>query len=234
MTSLNDRPAGLTFPGHLVPDASLTSEEGEELLEMLWTEIIRGNDQLDSYVEHLEHMIDEDEITDEQARAVVEYLLEARRAQQAGFVERGSLKLARAFDALRKARILAEMDFTCCGTCGAAEIGEEQFEAGELDQWLGYVFFHSQDTESLIEFGHVYLNYGIFWPAHLSEAEFNALSDREKEQVYDLKTLQLMNSVVVPILEEHGITVEWSRTMDNRIRLDDVEWYVPAPEALQD
>ncbi|MDO5067342.1 MAG: hypothetical protein Q4D96_08700 [Propionibacteriaceae bacterium] len=232
MTEHNALPEGLTFPAHLLPNASLTQEEGEELLEMLWTGITRGEDQLSLYREGMEYSLDEEEMTTAEVRAVVEHLLEARRSQQAAFGDLGASKLQRAFDALREARIVAEMDFTCCGTCGAAEIGEKEYEAGELDQWLGYVFFHSQDTESLLEDGHVYLNYGIFWPAHLSEAEFSALSEKERDQLYESDTIQLMNEVVIPILERHDITVVWNRDMGTRIRLEGVEWYVPAPETL--
>lgn len=229
MTDLNARPEGLTFPVHLLPSVSLDEEDREELLSTLWQEILRGEDDVELYAELLQDHLDDEEIPDEQAHAVAEYLMDARRAQQATFGEVPESRLATAFEALRRAKVVAEMDFTCCGTCGAAEIGAEQAEAGDFDQWLGYVFFHEQDTESLIESGEVCLNYGLFWPAHVSEEEFNAMSDRERDRTYDRLTLKLMKEVVVPIFEEHGIEVVWDGSMSRRIRLKGVDYYVPFP-----
>lgn len=229
MTDLNVRPEGLTFPTHLMPSVSLDEDDREELLSALWQEILRGEDDAEFHVELMQDHLEDEELPDEEARAVAEYLMDARRAQQAAFGEVPDTRLATAFEALRRARIVAEMDFTCCGTCGALEIGAEQAEAGEYDQWLGYVFFHQQDTETLLEDREVYLNYGLFWPAHVGEEEFEAMSDRERERTYDRLTLKLMNEVVVPIFKEHDIEVVWDGSMDRRIRLRGVDHYVPFP-----
>jgi hypothetical protein len=52
--------------------------------------------------------------------------------------------------------------FTCCGTCGAAEIGIEMDDFQDLSgrEPKGYVFFHQQDTESAVESGSLYISYG--------------------------------------------------------------------------
>ena len=131
-------------------------------------------------------------------------------------------KLDRAFEALRRAHVVAEQDFSCCNTCGHAEIEGDQDD-------LGYVFFHQQDTESLAESGSTYLSYGIFWPAHISEKEYKALSSSQREELYDATTIKLMKTVVIPILQEHGIGVSWEGNVDTRILLTDVEWYAPLP-----
>jgi len=91
------------------------------------------------------------------------------------------------------------------------------------------VFFHQQDTESLAESGSTYLSYGIFWPAHISEKEYKALSSSQREELYDATTIKLMKTVVIPILQEHGIGVSWEGNVDTRILLTDVEWYAPLP-----
>ncbi|MFT5775307.1 DUF6891 domain-containing protein, partial [Hyphomonas sp.] len=60
-------------------------------------------------------------------------------------------RLELAMDTLEDNGIVARQNFTCCGNCGAAEIGVEieDYEAmGHLAR--GYVFFHQQDTESAV------------------------------------------------------------------------------------
>ena len=154
-------------------------------------------------------------------------MIDARRAQQAGFREVPAGKLDRAFEALRRAHVVAEPDFSCCNTCGHAEI------EGDRDD-LGYVFFHQQDTERLAESGSTYLSYGIFWPAHIGEEEYKALSSSQREELHDATTIKLMRTVVIPILREHGIGVSWEGDVNTRILLTGVEWYAPLPPAGQD
>jgi hypothetical protein len=65
-------------------------------------------------------------------------------------------KLADAFRSLRKAGIVARMNFSCCGTCG-------HYELSENGKGRGYVFYHRQegarlDGDSLPE-GGLYLQW---------------------------------------------------------------------------
>jgi hypothetical protein len=60
-------------------------------------------------------------------------------------------RILRAFNQLRKDGFFAEPDWTCCQTCGVAELPD-----GVED----YVFFHMQDAECLRETGDCYLSYG--------------------------------------------------------------------------
>ena len=71
-------------------------------------------------------------------------------------------RLQLAFDMLEDENIVARQHFTCCGTCGAAEIGVEMddFEDMSGRKARGYVFFHQQDTESAVESGSLYISYG--------------------------------------------------------------------------
>ncbi len=87
----------------------------------------------------------------------------------------------------------------------------------------------SRTPKSLAESGSTYLSYGIFWPAHISEEEYKALSSSQREELYDATTIKLMKTVVIPILQEHGIGVSWEGNVDTRILLTDVEWYAPLP-----
>ena len=57
-------------------------------------------------------------------------------------------ELTKAFKDLRKARFFARQNFTCCQSCGWAEVPEKQSERA--------VFYHSQDNDD-IEKGFVHL-----------------------------------------------------------------------------
>ncbi len=216
---VNAIPEGLEIPVELL-DAP--AETRREVLESIWFGVVRGISDLETYRGCTD---DVSSLTEEQERVIVEYVLAARRAQQATFTEIPEPRLDRAFAALRKARIIAERNFACCGTCGEFEIGTEQ--ADEIDQWLGYVFYHRQDIESLIPDGQVRLSYGIFWPAHITENELTAKSKDQREKLYDTLTINLMNEVVIPILKGHGIGVEWNQQMNRRIQLTGIAPYFP-------
>jgi hypothetical protein len=71
-------------------------------------------------------------------------------------------RLSLAFDMLEDEDIVARQHFTCCGTCGAAEIGIEMDDFRDMAgrEPTGYVFFHQQDTESAVESGSLYISYG--------------------------------------------------------------------------
>ena len=57
--------------------------------------------------------------------------------------------------------IVAREDFSCCGTCGAAEIWDEIDEARSNGLNVrGYVFFHQQGTESAVDGGSINFSYG--------------------------------------------------------------------------
>ena len=228
MTELNAQPDGLRIPDELL--GGVVDPELEEYIrDLIWMQLVRGNDCLNDHAFEIACAVEDEgdgTLSDEQCRAIAQYLIDARRAQQAGFGDVPATRLDRAFEALRRAHVVAEQDFACCNTCGHAEI-----EGGQGD--LGYVFFHQQDTERLVESGSTYLSYGIFWPAHISEEEYKALNNSRRKELYDATTVKLMRTIVIPILQEHGIGVSWEGDVDTRILLTGVEWYVPLPPAGQ-
>ena len=233
MTELNAQPEGLRIPAELLGGV-IDPELEEHIRDMIWMQLVRGNDDINDHAYEIACAVEDEKdeegaggtLSDAQCRAIAQYLIDARRAQQAGFGEAPASNLDRAFEALRRAHVVAEQDFTCCGTCGHAEIEGDQDD-------LGYVFFNQQDTENLVEDGSTCLSYGIFWPAHISEEEYNALSNSQREELYDATTINLMKTVVIPILQEHGMGVSWNGNMDTRILITDVEWYVPLVPAGQ-
>ena len=70
-------------------------------------------------------------------------------------------KLDSAFKALEEAGIVCRQNFSCCGTCGSAEIVDEMKAAPDTGREIrGYCFYHMQDTESAVVGHGLYLNYG--------------------------------------------------------------------------
>lgn len=219
MTRLNAQPDGLRLPDTF----GLDSAAEQEFRDAAWQLIVKGIDDPD---ELAEYAADELDLSDDAARDAALFLVAARKQQQAGFGEQPESVLDRAFADLESQRVLARKDWTCCGTCGVAEIGDD---VDDISEWLGYVFFHTQDTDSLVESGSTYLNYGIFWPSHVTEADFNAMSKPAREEYYERTTLALMQDVVVPTFERHGITVAWDGSFSQRMLIEGVDWYAPLP-----
>lgn len=107
-------------------------------------------------------------------------------------------RLDAAFAELESSGIVCRQNWTCCQTCGLAEIGS-QIAPGKR----GYAFFHQQDTERVVEDGTLLLAYG-------------ACSDVKAEQ------LGVANEIVRTI-RENGLRVEWDGSLEKRI-LVRLEW----------
>ncbi|MEU4608422.1 hypothetical protein AB0F43_36010 [Kribbella sp. NPDC023972] len=152
---------------------------------------------------------DDDElpVTDEQLEQLVGELWQARLAEQESWPERTDAdRLAAAFDELDTAGVIARMNFTCCQTCGTAEIADER-PADRLSS--GYVFFHQQDAETLVDDpAHLFLAYGPFEPER----------DRFADQVVEV------GRQVVAVLESHSLPVTWNGTAGARIQIGPITW----------
>lgn len=113
-------------------------------------------------------------------------------------------RLDRAFVALENRGVVCRQDFTCCGTCGVAEIGDE-IEKARKDGSLvrGYAFYHTQDTESAVEGHGVYLNYGA-----TTEGELAAV--RIGHEICDA-------------LRAEGLTPDWDGSIKVRIKVP-MDW----------
>ena len=218
-TMTNDQPAGLRVDARF----GLDPQTEEEFREQAWTWILAGSLDGDEFAEyHLDDQPEDYPLDEVTAAAAFEGLVAARREQQAAWnVTDRTTPLDRAFAALAEIGVVARGNFTCCGTCGSAEIGDE---IDDSRTWRGYVFFHEQDTESLVETGSTYLNYGVFLSAYLTEAAWNALSKERKDEVYADHAVTLMRDEVIPILTAHGVPVNWDGDLNRRILLPDVQY----------
>ncbi|MDQ8205780.1 hypothetical protein [Pelagicoccus sp. SDUM812003] len=106
-------------------------------------------------------------------------------------------RLDLAFQQLEELGIVCRQNFSCCGTCGSGEIWDE-IEAQEKKKKVrGYIFYHMQDTESAVEGGGLYLNYGS-----TEEGEEPALS---------------VARTVVETIEKNGLKTNWDGTWGMRI-----------------
>lgn len=94
--------------------------------------------------------------------------------------------------------IKAEQDFTCCSTCGHAEM---QKRPDKCECWIGYCFYHGQSAESMLETGEVYLQHG-------------AVKDKDDDMVA---------RTICDVLEEHGFNVEWAGDTSKAIRVQVIE-----------
>ncbi|KXO92140.1 hypothetical protein AXK56_03335 [Tsukamurella pulmonis] len=203
-----------------LPPLGLGAEDAEALRTEIWSLLVVGRDDPEEFAEYA---AEEYDLSPEQLIAAFRGLREARIRQQAGFGGLRSRTTA-AFAELAEHGILARGDFTCCGTCAAAEIGDERDESRH---WSGYVYFHSQDTEGLIETGSTYIGYGAFPPADFDEVAYADLSDAEKRAGYAADVTRMLDEVVFPVLRRHGIEPEWNRDLGTRVLLANADWYVP-------
>ena len=129
-------------------------------------------------------------------------------------------RLELAFDMLEDRDIVARQNFTCCGTCGAAEISVE-IEDFEFfgRKARGYVFFHQQDTESAIESGNLYLSYGA--SNNTADAVFLQIG----QEIFDtLKSVGLKVQWDGKLEHRIGVTLEWQRRWESAVPTPMKRW----------
>ena len=212
----NSQPQGLRLSADIIPPSI-----EEEVRAAIWNQVVLGNaDEATLVFDITDQFSEEAPVSEDGVRTAVRYLLAARRRQQESFGEVVT-NLDDAFAALRERGVAAEQAFSCCNNCGFHEIHE--VAAGP--QWAGFVFFHMQDAERLVETGETYLSYGMFWRHYKTREEFDAMSGTEKDAYYEEQTLDLMRRVVVPVLRGHGMEVDWDGDLRTRVLVRGAELY---------
>lgn len=133
------------------------------------------------------------------ARRFVEEALAAHASEQSGWPARTDCdRLDAAFAALDQAGVVARQHFTCCGTCGLAEIdGEIAAAEAKGVRTRGYAFYHWQDTEAAVEGHGICLYYGSC----------------EEGEAADLA----IGREIAAELERQGLRPEWNGELDRRI-----------------
>ena len=179
-----------------------------ELREKIRAEVYGGFEDEDAILtgmpEYFEGTLDEALVRREAPR-----LLRAALAEHAADAARWPAitdcdRLDAAFDALEAEGVIARQNFTCCTTCGSAEIWDEMGEAREAGLPVeGYTFYHMQDTEAAVDGHGVYLAYGA-----TEEGEEAALAVARR---------------VVARLEASGLAPDWDGDIGRRIAVP-LDW----------
>ncbi|MFB8202116.1 DUF6891 domain-containing protein [Kitasatospora purpeofusca] len=177
-------------------------------------ELIRcGFQEPDEIAESLVEVLDDQGLTMEEAERIVAPLWRARLEEQASWPETTDVdRLEAAFDALEELGIVAAMDFTCCASCGYAEIGGEAEEDSR-----GFVFFHQQDTERAADGGALMLRYGGFQ------------LDGESTEAAVRRTAEVGRAVVAA-LTAAGLPSEWDGAPETAIEVTPITWLNRLPE----
>lgn len=184
------------------------SDLEEEIKEMVSRKVKEGFDTYEEIVECVTECI-EDEHPEPPVRPIVERFARESLALHMKEQSTWSLptdcdRLDKAFEDLEENGIVARQNFTCCQTCGHAEIGDEIQETFKSHPVIGYTFYHMQDTESAAEGGEVYLAY-------------EAWEDGEDAQVG-------IGQKIVEILSKHGLKVIWDGSVKTRICISGLDW----------
>ncbi|MFG2821618.1 DUF6891 domain-containing protein [Kitasatospora sp. NPDC048365] len=149
-----------------------------------------------------EYLVTQDRrpVSREQAQALADRLWLERVAEQAEWQdETDPERLTRAFTALQETGVTARENFTCCRSCGQAEIGAE----GGPDA-RGFVYFHTQCTDSAAAGHGLTLLYGGF--------------DGSSE------TTTAIGDEVVAALEAVGLHTEWDHDPGRAITVTPLDW----------
>lgn len=231
MSNYNVLPENYVFPTEI----DIPEDIQEEIVDYVWEAIVCGEFDLDNLVEMaLDSVEEEYELSEENAELIVESLLECRRKQTAELKASGKLdtiRLNAAFEELEEKNVLALQNFTCCGTCGAAEAYEMMHEE---DNWIAYIYFHEQDTERLIEDNETYLGYGVRWDKICSEEEFNRMSEKERDDTYEAECIKLAEEILKPVFAKHDIEFTWDNNLHTRMHIANVDYFADIEEYEQD
>lgn len=139
-------------------------------------------------------------------------------------IDANKQKLNEAFKLLRKNKILARQNFSCCGSCGSYELAtkiEEMHDANK--SVLGYVFYNRQSNEALVgdhwklADGRLYISY--------------ADSSTSKYPNKITKTSEEIGQMLVVALTQVGLVFEWDGSSDSCVLVKMAEKTVEKVEA---
>jgi hypothetical protein len=190
-------------PAPEVPPLDLDADDHEELERRVREELVGGYASRAELAELAEEYLVTDDrrpVSREQATALADRMWLERVAEQVTWQgETDPERLTRAFTVLDEAGITARENFTCCRNCGQSEIGGE----GGPDA-RGFVYFHSQCTDSAAAGHGLMLLYGGF--------------DGSSE------TTAAIGHEIVAALEAVGLDTEWDRDPERVITVTPLDW----------
>jgi hypothetical protein len=200
--------SGLRSADTLVPPAPEKTDHIAELESFIGRLVAAGYESPQEILQSAADYIGDDldpRVVDEKVGPMLERAIAAHAAAEAKWPPATDYdRLNAAFASLERNGVVARENFTCCGTCGSAEIWEEidaARDAGHAVQ--GYAFFHMQDTESAVDGDGLYLNYGA-----VEEGEAAALE---------------VGTMIVSEIERNGLKIDWDGSWDKRIGVS-LDW----------
>jgi len=143
-------------------------------------------------------------------------------------------RLFKSFTNLRKLGWICESNWTCCSTCGWYELKfENNIDTPEKENELKAIFYHSQDEETFIENGKVYLAWTTPFKhdPNLKKESDDWLSNFEKGikegkwKKEDFETPNQFNKHTNELLNEFekvGLTWDWNYKDKTRIQITDL------------
>lgn len=186
----------------------LDAELRGDLREYIRTRITVG---LDDPVDIVEYALNDFSEYDVDARltaaaqAIVQQEIAVHQAEQANWPATTDCdRLDAAFGELETVGIVARQNFTCCNSCGVAEIGGD-VAPDRIDYVRGYAFYHQQDTQGAIESGSLFVSYGTFSHDPAIEA--------------DPARTAAVGEEIAAALRRHDLTVDWDGDPDTRIHV---------------
>ncbi len=186
----------------LAPPATPLAEKTEWVRDQIRRDVASGFYDEDAILTNASDAF-ADDLSPDELRPLAQKLLrqalaEQRAAERHWPDETDCDRLDAAFAALEESGVITRQNFSCCGNCGATEIWDEVRAAEDAGvSARGYAFYHMQDTESAVDGGGLYLNYGA-----CDEGEDAALA--------------VARDIVVE-LEAHGLETRWDGSWDQRI-----------------
>jgi len=124
------------------------------------------------------------------------------------FIEK-KVALRAAFKDMRKAGLMARMNYMCCQNCAGYAMTTEavkRIDAGTPQEDIkGCVFYHNQDNANLERDRKFYLAYG-----NMDSTEYGTIG---------LPT-ETVGQIVVEILDKYDIKTEWDGNASSRIFVD--------------
>lgn len=200
----------------MTDDPSPQEEAHADLRTVVWEALAPGFETLDDVTEGVLEIVEDDDISADLVREVVQSLWERRQAQLSETPTRtptDDVRLTTAFIALDAAGVVATM---CLGFDQQDGGHESRLLASGRPDCHGYVFFHSQDAARLAYPGaNLYLG-------------FDALGRFTEEPAYDAAATAV-GQQVIDTLSQAGLSATWDGRPTSRILVREVEWWRPLP-----
>jgi hypothetical protein len=224
-------------PAEAEPRADAADEvSDDDVREAVRERVLPGFLDKADVVEHVGEYLEIE--GDPRVARIVDEVWTDRLQEEAGWSGAGDYaKLEAAFAALAEQGVVGRMDFTCCQTCGTAEIDDERTPAdvpeGEYPfrEW-GYTFFHQQDTERLLdEPATLYLSYSTFVPSPDVDDDLIARwreDDSLRGEVVAASDASVGHRVA-DALRAQGLDVTWDGDTGQRVEVAITEWRKPLP-----